>query len=83
MLQLLSAFGGGLIIIPVGLFLASVWSFYRAYRAHNSNSTQQVKGGKTIDNTGNVPYTQIGAFWFGVVLLVCSIGSAIWMYSER
>lgn len=82
-MTLLSAFGGGLWIIPLGLLLAAAWSFYRSYLSHNSNSTRSDRDKGIIDNTGNVPYTQIGSFWFGVILVVAFIVAVIWMANER
>lgn len=65
---------GGLWLIPFALLLTSAWSFYRAYQSHNSNSTRNDTSG-FHDNQGNVPYTQIGSFWFGVVLALAAVVS--------
>jgi putative exporter of polyketide antibiotics len=49
--------------------------FVAAYISSKSNSTTQTnKGfGPTVDNTGNVPITKLGLFWFGVALAVATI----------
>jgi len=82
-MQLLSALGGGLWIIPAGLLLASLWSFYRGYRSSKSNSTQDMGIGGIKDNTGNVPIWQTSGFVFGCGFLIASIGSYLWMMSEK
>lgn len=72
-MELLNIFhSGGAWLIPFALVLAALWSFYRAYRSHNSNSTTTNTGGFQ-DNTGNVPYTQLPSFWAGVALVVIAI----------
>ena len=82
-MQLLSALGGGLWIIPVGLFLASLWSFYRGYQSSKSNSTTDRGAMGVEDNTGNVPIWKTSGFLFGCILLACSICSFLWMQSEK
>lgn len=81
-MTLLSVFAGGLWIIPLITFFGGIYSFYRAYRQHNSNSTQSTKDG-IKDNTGNVPYTQIGAFWYGVGLVLSTIVIVILMVNDK
>ena len=81
-MTLLSTFGGGLFIIPILTLLGAVLSFRKAYISHNSNSTQSTKGG-LIDNTGNVPYTQIGSFWFGVIFVASTIVIVLMMHLDR
>lgn len=66
-MNLLSAFAGGLWIIPVGLLAAAAFSAYRGYK------TSPVQGG----------YFKTGGGWFSLILGLAAIGSAIWMYSER
>lgn len=81
-MTLLSAFGGGLWIIPLGLLLASIWSAYRGYRSSKSNSTTQVPGG-IINNTGNVPFYKTGGGAFSIILFLALIVVCILMYSDR
>lgn len=81
-MNLLSAFGGGLWIIPVGLLLAAAWSAYRGVRSSNSNSTTQIPGG-TLDNTGNVPYLKTGGGAFSIIFLLAAIVSFFLINSDR
>jgi len=79
-MTLLSAFGGGLWIIPTITFLGSLWSFYRGYRSSKSNSSLT---NIRVDNTGNVPIYQTSGFVFGCILLAATIGIVLWMNSEK
>lgn len=86
-MKLLSALGGGLWIIPLGLFLASVYSFYRAYQQWKSGSVWWERNdfGPTVkrESKDRVPFFKIGATIFGLMLLVAAIGSFIWMHLEK
>jgi hypothetical protein len=86
-MTLLSAFGGGLWIIPLGLFLASVWSFYRAVKQWNSGSIWWGKDergvAKQFTSDEKVGFFSIGATIFGVIFLVAAIGAVIWMNLEK
>ena len=82
-MNLLSAFGGGLFIIPLGLFLGSLWSFYRGYRSSKSNSTTQDGFRGVKNNTGNVPIWNTSGFVFGCILLAATIGTMLWMNAEK
>jgi len=77
-----SVWGGGLFIIPWLTGLGSLFFFYKAYAASQSNSTTTTKDGR-VDNTGNVPIYQIGWFWFGVVLAVVTIAVVIGVNGSR
>jgi hypothetical protein len=83
----MSAFAGGLWIIPVGLFLAAIWSFYRGIKQYQSGSGGYVndKNGvpRWVESDEKVGFFTIGAVWFGIIFLAASIGSAIWMYLEK
>lgn len=78
-MNLLSAFGGGLWIIPVGLFLAAAWSAYRGYKSSKSNSTTQFTKG----DTGNVPFHKTSGGVMSIILTVIAIIVTIWMYNDR
>lgn len=78
-----SVWGDGLIVLPILTALASVVFFYTAFRASKSNSTQQIPGQGTKDNTGNVPIYQSGRFWFGVGFLLATIGIVVWQNIEK
>ena len=82
-MTLLSALGGGLWIIPVGLFVAAIYSAVRGYRSSKSNSTQQLPGGGYKDNTGNVPFYKTGGGVFSIILFVVGVIFLIWMINER
>jgi hypothetical protein len=81
-------FGGALWILPLLTLLGAIWFMYIAIRAHKSNSTQQVYDPKTDryitkDNTGNVPYTKIGQFYFSVALFIATIWIVIAMVLDK
>jgi hypothetical protein len=85
-MNLLSAFAGGLWIIPLGLFLGSIWSFYRAIAQYRSGSGGYEKIGgveKWVESEDKVPFFSIGAAWFGIILAAAAIGSIIWMNLEK
>lgn len=86
-MTLISALGGGLFIIPLGFFIASVWSVYRAYIQWKSGSGGWEKDPRGVDvwveSDKKVPFFSIGATWFAIGFLVFSIGSLIWMISEK
>lgn len=68
-------------IAPICLIFG-LYSFYRANRSHNAQSTTQV-GGRIVDNTGKTKYTAIGSFWFGVILTLAAIVIFIAQLGER
>lgn len=82
-----SVWGGGLFIIPWVTGIGSLVCFYVAYLSSKSNSTTQVGTGgprPTVkDNTGNVPITKIGWFWFGVALAVATIIIVIMVNADK
>jgi hypothetical protein len=82
-MNLLSSFGGGLWIIPVGLFLAAAYSAYRGYLSSKSNSVQQLPGGGYKENTGNVPFYKTGGGVFCIGFTLALIGVIIWMIRDR
>lgn len=86
-MTLLSALGGGLWIIPLGLFLASVWSFYRGWMQWKSGSGwwgKDEKGvSKWFESDERVNWFSIGANVFGIALFGLSVLSLILMISER
>jgi len=83
----MSAFAGGLWIIPLGLFLASLWSFYRGIKQWRSGSGGYInyKNGvpRWVENDERVGFFTIGAVWFGIGFLILAIGSAFWMWMEK
>lgn len=86
-MKLLSALGGGLWIIPLGFFLASVWSFYRAYQQWKSGSVWWEKNEYGVpvkkESDKRVPFFSIGAARYGLAFLAAAIGSFIWMHMEK
>jgi hypothetical protein len=82
-MYLLSALGGGLFIIPLGLFLSSVWSFYRGIKQWKSGSTWTTEDGIQHTSKDKVPFFSVGATWFGIIFLAAAIGSFIWMQLEK
>lgn len=81
-MNLLSAFGGGLWLIPLGLLIGAVWSAYRGIKYSSSGSQQQTGGGQTYSDK-NVPFHKTGAGLFSIILFVLFIGAVIWMISEK
>lgn len=82
-MTLLSIFGGGLFIIPLLTLGGAIWFGYVAYKAHNSNSTKSDREKGIIDNTGNVPYWQIGQAWFSAILFLATIVIVAAMISDK
>ena len=69
-MTLLSVFGGGLWIIPSAILLGSLFSFYKAWRNRNSGWEQQKPDGSIISGPEKLPYTEVPAFYFSVILFV-------------
>jgi hypothetical protein len=83
-MKLLSAFSGGLWIIPLLLLFGAAWFLIIAIRKHNSGSHyQDRRTGRYVDAEGNVPLSKIGQFWFAIALAAAAVGAAIWMYLEK
>lgn len=83
-MQILSAFGGGLWIIPIGLFLAACWSAYRGYRSSKSGSHYQDQAtGKWVDTPGNIPFVKTGGGLFSIIFLAAAVISALLMWADR
>lgn len=72
-MNLLSAFGGGLWIIPVVLGIAAIYSAMRAINSMKSGSTSGAK----------VKWFDTGGGWFSVILAAACIGSIIWMINDK
>lgn len=76
-----------MILIPILLFLAACWSFYKAKRQSDSGTTyiSTDKDYKRTfrDSTDKFPIVKTGAFVFGCVLLVASIVITLAMIAER
>jgi len=68
-MYLLSTFGGGLFIIPLGFLLGAIVCFYLGYQATEDKTIKKV-----VSSGGGV---------FGVLLLLFAIGSAFWMWLEK
>ena len=81
-MKLLSALGGGLWLIPLVLFIAGIYSAYKAYKQRESGFTQQTLKGN-ITGKEKVPYIKIGAFWYAVVLISVSVVVFLIMQNEK
>lgn len=66
-MQILSALGGGLWIIPTILLLGAIFSAYRAYQQRNTKSS----------------IVKVGAFWYAVILFAVTIIVFIIMQNEK
>lgn len=82
-MNLLSAFGGGLWIIPVGLFLAAIYSASRAIRSMKSGSTIQNRDGSTTQSDKNVGWFQTGGGWFAIGFGLAAVIATLVMIGER
>jgi hypothetical protein len=88
---LLSVFAGGLWIIPLGILLGMVLSFWQAYRQSKGNQFQEkqiyldngVKKSRMVDTGKATKPWNFGAFWFGVILAAALIVVVLAMYSDR
>lgn len=82
-----SVWQGGLWIIPVVLFLASIYSFYRAIAQWQSGSSywgKDSKGvAKRIESKEKVSFLSIGATWFGIIFLIGLIGCVILVNADK
>ncbi len=86
-MYLLQTWGGGLFLLPVITVIGAIIFFIQAYKASKSNSTTQVGTGtsdsRVVDNTGNVPITKTGQFWFAVVLAIATIVIIIMVNADK
>lgn len=87
-MYLLSVFGGGLFLIPLGFLIASIVSFYKGYKQWTSGTTitnTPRYGGEvtTTDTKERMSWFSIGANWFGIIFLACSIVSFLVMQSDK
>jgi hypothetical protein len=82
-MYLLSALGGGLFLIPLGLLIASIYSFYRGVKQWKSGSTWTTDDGVQHTSKERVGFFTVGATVFGFILLAAAIGSFIWMQLEK
>lgn len=81
-MQILSAFGGGLFLIPLLILLAAAYSFYRGIKASKSGSTIQDKYG-TASSDKNVSFFQTGGGIFSIILFAALILVIILMLKDR
>lgn len=82
-MNLLSVFGGGLWIIPIGLFLGAAYSAYRGYRSSKSGSTYQNPDGTTSSSNINVPFYKTGGGVFSIILTLALIAVIILMVNDK
>lgn len=83
-MNLLSVFGGGLWLIPVGLFLAAAWSAYRGIRASKSGSRRQnTATGEWIETPGNEPFYNTGGGLLSIILFAVLIVVIILMVNDK
>ena len=87
-MTLLGVFGGGLFLIPLILIGASAFSFYKAYKQRESGMAGTIIDPRTgekkyVESDKKLSYTEIGAFWFGVMFLCGFIVSVVLMISDK
>ena len=86
-MYLLSALGGGLFVIPLGLLLASIFSFYKGVKQWKSGSTwdEDLGMGKLVKHESDerVGFFSVGANVFGAILLVAAIVSFVIMLGDK
>jgi len=78
-----SIWAGGLWVIPTITFLASVGFFYVSWRMSRSGGKRQLPQGGYEYTSSPVPIYNIGRFWFGVGLLIATIGIIVWQNLEK
>lgn len=78
-----SVWAEGLWIIPVLLLTGIVIFGYKAYASSKSNSTQNSRDGGFKDNTGNVPVTKSGYFYFAIACVLALIVVVIVVNSSK
>lgn len=81
-MNILSAFGGGLWVIPLLTLISTAYFGYKGYKASRSGHTQQTRSG-TVSGSENVPFNKTGWHWGFWLSLLVTIGIVIWMYNER
>jgi len=82
-MNLLTAFGEGLFIVPLLPFIGFCIFMYQAYKASKSNSTTDMGTHGIKDNTGNVPIYKTGYFVLAIGCLLGAIGATIWILLEK
>lgn len=74
-------------VISAILLALSVYSFIRGYAQWKSGSGGYQKDKRGVDvwveSDEKVPYFSVGATVFGIILLLLSIGSYIWIQLEK
>lgn len=78
-----SVWQDGMWLIPTILFLAAVYSFYRANKAYNSGGSWNWLGNKKVYSDKPANIWTIGAFWFGIIFTLVFIGVIIWQNAEK
>lgn len=78
-----SGLGGGLWIIPLISLLGSIYSFFRAYRQHESGTAGYNSDGVWVESASKMGYLEIGATWFGIILFAIAIISFWLMKRDR
>lgn len=82
-MNLLSAFAGGLWIIPLLTITGAIFFGYKGYRASRSGSTVQNRDGSTTESTVNVPFYKTGYGVFCIILVLATIAIIIIMNNEK
>lgn len=82
-MNLLSAFGGGLWIIPLLFLIGIVIWIISGLRSAKSGSAQQDLQHGTQYSDIKVPFVKSWQLKFAIFLALVLIGVIIWMYSER
>ncbi len=77
-----------MIFLPIGILIVSIISFVIGNKQWKSGTVVTVRDGSGIpvgekDSSKRMPWTSIGANWFGIILLAISIGIAFWMYQDK
>jgi len=82
-MTLLSAFSGGLFIIPSGLFLLAFVSFYKGYKQSKSGSLEEgATSGSTRESNINVPFWKCTATIYGYILTIVAIAATLGILHE-
>ena len=68
-----SVWGGGLFILPWVTFLGAAWFGYKAYKAWQSGSKQQMPDHTTVYSTEKTPLYKIPYTYYSAVCLIATI----------
>lgn len=82
-MNLLSAFGGGLWIIPLLLLFGVVYNVFRYIKQRNSGSYYRDINGVKHPSDKPAPFFNHASVVFGLMFLAAFVGVVIWMINDK